>query len=65
MAGEPYAANRLTAFQCRIERLARRAHMVDLLGEGLDAFIGFQDDLGRTIAPIPLTQFSALGEPRY
>lgn len=52
VAGEPYAARRVAAFQGRIERLGRRAHMVDLLAEGLDAFIGFQDDLARLQAEI-------------
>ncbi|WP_155772112.1 hypothetical protein [Mycobacterium asiaticum] len=52
VAGEPYSARRVTAFQRRIERLARRVHMVDLLAEGPDAFIGFQDDLARLQAEI-------------
>jgi hypothetical protein len=41
-AGEPYTARRIHTIQRRIEQLARRDRMVDLLAEGLDAFIGFQ-----------------------
>jgi hypothetical protein len=52
VAGEPYRARRIGAIQRRIEQLAPRAQMVDLLAEGLHAFIGFQDDLARLQAEI-------------
>jgi hypothetical protein len=51
-AGGPYTAIRIHRIQRRIERLASRARMTDLLAEGLDAFIGFQDDLARLQAEI-------------
>jgi len=40
----PYTVRRGSAIESRIEQLARRATMVDLLTGGLDSFIDFQDE---------------------
>jgi hypothetical protein len=51
-AGEPYSARRVASMRNKLERLATRADMLDLLEAGLDAFIAFQDDLARLQALI-------------
>lgn len=51
-AGTPYTARRVNAIVSRIERLARQARMNDLLADGVDTFIGFQDQLASLQAEI-------------
>lgn len=51
-AGTPYTAQRGKAIESRIEQLARRATMNDLLASGLDTFIGFQNELASLQAEI-------------
>ena len=48
----PYTVRRGSAIESRIEQLARRATMVDLLTGGLDSFIDFQDQLASLQAEI-------------
>jgi hypothetical protein len=51
-AGTPYTAKRANAIQSRLDQLARRTRMDDLLVDGVDAFVGFQDQLANLQAEI-------------